>query len=153
IPLSAIVTRKEVMDKVNPGTIGGTYGANALAAVSALKVIEVMKRDNYPAKALHIAEKITAGIKEIQKKHPCIGDIRGTGAMMGIELVKDPASKEPDAELTGRIIQNAMNKGLMLEAAGTFNNVIRILSPLVVTDEQIDAGLAIMASAFDEEDK
>ena len=153
IPLSAIVARKEVMDKLNPGTVGGTYGANALAAVSALKVIEVMQRDDFPAKALHIADKITAGMKEIQKKHPCIGDIRGTGAMMGIELVKDPATKEPDADLTGRVIQNAMNKGLMLEAAGTFNNVIRILSPLVVTDEQIDAGLAIIASAFDEEDK
>ena len=153
IPLSAIVARKEVMDKLNPGTVGGTYGANALAAVSALKVIEVMQRDDFPAKALHIADKITAGMKEIQKKHPCIGDIRGTGAMMGIELVKDPATKEPDADLTGRVIQNAMNKGLMLEAAGTYNNVIRILSPLVVTDEQIDAGLAIIASAFDEEDK
>ncbi|MDO4176463.1 MAG: aspartate aminotransferase family protein [Bacillota bacterium] len=153
IPLSAIVTRKEVMDKVNPGTIGGTYGANALAAASALKVIEVMKRDDYPAKALHIAEKITAGLKEIQKKHPCIGDIRGTGAMMGLELIADPATKEPAADLTGRVIQNCMNKGLMLEAAGTFNNVIRILSPLVVTDEQIDAGIAIMAAAFDEEDK
>ena len=153
IPLSAVVARKEVMDKVNPGTIGGTYGANALAAVSALKVIEVMTRDNYPAKALHIAEKIGEGFKEIQKKHPCIGDIRGTGAMMGIEIVKDPVTKEPDAALTSAIIQNAMNKGLMLEAAGTFNNVIRILSPLVVTDEQIEAGLAIVASAFDEEDK
>ena len=72
---------------------------------------------------------------------------------MGIEIVKDPVTKEPDAALTSAIIQNAMNKGLMLEAAGTFNNVIRILSPLVVTDEQIEAGLAIVASAFDEEDK
>lgn len=151
IPLSAIVARKEVMDKVNPGTIGGTYGANALAAVSALKVIEVMKRDNYPAKALHIAETLTNAFKALQKDYPCIGDVRGTGAMMGIEFVKDPVTKEPDADLVGRIIQNAMNKGLMLEAAGTFNNVIRILSPLVVTDEQMQAGIDIFASAIKEE--
>lgn len=151
IPLSAIVARKEVMDKVHPGTIGGTFGANALAAVAALKVIEVMKRDNFPAKALHIADVLTSTIKSWQPEFPCIGDVRGTGAMMGVEFVKDPATKEPDADLTGRIIQNAMNKGLMLEAAGTFNNVIRILSPLVVTDEQMAAGLDILKSAIKEE--
>ncbi|MDD7035821.1 MAG: aspartate aminotransferase family protein [Firmicutes bacterium] len=151
IPLSAIVARKEIMDKVNPGTIGGTYGANALAAVSALKVIEVMERDDYPAKALHVADVIGSGLRELQKKYPCIGDVRGTGAMMGVEFVKDPVTKEPDADLVSRLVQNAMNKGLMLEAAGTYNNVIRILSPLCVTDEQMKAGLDIIESALAEE--
>ncbi|MBQ6495617.1 MAG: aspartate aminotransferase family protein [Firmicutes bacterium] len=151
IPLSAIVARDEIMEGVNPGTIGGTYGANALAAVSALKVIEVMERDDYPAKALHIADVLTTGLKELQKQYPCIGDVRGTGAMMGVEFVKDPETKEPDAEIVGKIIQNCMNKGLMLEAAGTYNNVIRILSPLCVTDEQMKAGLDIIASALAEE--
>ena len=150
IPLSAIVARDEVMEGVNPGTIGGTYGANALAAVSALKVIEVMERDNFPAKALHIADVLTTGFKEMQKKYPCIGDVRGTGAMMGIEFVKDPATKEPNAEIVGKIVQNAMNKGLMLEAAGTYNNVIRILCPLVATDEQLKAGLEIFEAALAE---
>ncbi|MDO4869420.1 MAG: aspartate aminotransferase family protein [Bacillota bacterium] len=151
IPLSAIVARDEVMEGVHPGTIGGTYGANALAAVSALKVIEVMERDDYPAKALHIADVLGNGFREMQKKYPCIGDVRGTGAMMGIEFVKDPETKEPNAELVGKIIQNAMNKGLMLEGAGTYNNVIRILSPLCVTDEQMKAGLEIFESALAEE--
>ena len=150
IPLSAIVARDEVMEGVNPGTIGGTYGANALAAVSALKVIEVMERDDFPAKALHIADVLTTGFKEMQKKYPCIGDVRGTGAMMGIEFVKDPATKAPDAEIVGKIVQNAMNKGLMLEAAGTYNNVIRILCPLVATDEQLKAGLEIFEAALAE---
>jgi 4-aminobutyrate aminotransferase/(S)-3-amino-2-methylpropionate transaminase len=150
IPLSAIVARDEVMEGVHPGTIGGTYGANALAAVSALKVIEVMERDNFPAKALHIADVLTTGFKEMQKKYPCIGDVRGTGAMMGIEFVKDPETKTPDAEIVGKIIQNAMNKGLMLEGAGTYNNVIRILCPLVATDEQLEAGLKIFEEALAE---
>ena len=149
IPLSAIVASKEIMDKVNPGTIGGTYGANALAAVSALKVIEVMTRDDFPGKALHIADVLGNGFKEMQKKYPCIGDVRGTGAMMGIEFIKDE-KKTPDAEIVGKIVQNAMNKGLMLEAAGTFNNVIRILCPLVATDEQLEAGLKIFEEALAE---
>ena len=149
IPLSAIVASKEIMDKVNPGTIGGTYGANALAAVSALKVIEVMTRDDFPGKALHIADVLGNGFKEMQKKYPCIGDVRGTGAMMGIEFIKDE-KKTPDAEIVGKIVQNAMNKGLMLEAAGTFNNVIRILCPLVATDEQLEAGLRIFEEALAE---
>lgn len=81
----------------------------------------------------------------------CVGDVRGTGAMMGVEFVKDKASKTPDAALVGRIVQNAMNKGLLLEAAGTYNNVIRFLCPLCVTDEQLKAGLDIMESAIVEE--
>lgn len=153
LPLSAIVARDEVMDAVNPGTIGGTYGANALSAASALKVIEVMERDNFPAKAMHIADLLNAGLKEIQKKHPVIGDIRGTGAMMGFELVKDPATKEPAPELTAAVIQNCMNKGLLLEAAGTYGNVVRVLAPLVTTDAQVQAGLDIIGKALDEEDK
>ena len=150
IPLSAIVARKEVMDKVNPGTIGGTYGANALAAVSALKVIEVMERDDYPAKAMHIADVLGKGLRDIQAKYPCIGDVRGTGAMMGVEFVKDPATKEPYPEVVNKLVQNAMNKGLMLEPAGTYGNVIRILSPLCVTDEQMAAGLQIFEEALAE---
>ena len=138
-----------MQNKVNPGTIGGTYGANALAAVSALKVIEVMTRDDFPGKALHIADVLTKGFKEMQKKYPCIGDVRGTGAMMGIEFIKDE-KKTPDAEIVGKIVQNAMNKGLMLEAAGTYNNVIRILCPLVATDEQLEAGLKIFEEALAE---
>ena len=90
------------------------------------------------------------GFKEMQKKYPCIGDVRGTGAMMGIEFIKDE-KKTPDAEIVGKIVQNAMNKGLMLEAAGTFNNVIRILCPLVATDEQLEAGLKIFEEALAED--
>ena len=151
LPLSAVTARAEIMDAVTGGTIGGTFGANAVSAASALKVIEVMERDNYPAKALHIAEVGMAKFNEWKEKYECVGDVRGTGAMMGVEFVKSKATKEPDAALVGRIIQNAMNKGLLLEAAGTYNNVIRFLCPLCVTDEQMNAGLEIFESAIAEE--
>ncbi len=148
LPLSAVTARAEVMDAVTGGTIGGTFGANALSAASALKVAEVMQRDDYPAKAMHIAEVGMKRFNEWKDKYEVVGDVRGLGAMMGVELVKSKATKEPNAELVGKIVQTAMNNGLLLEAAGTYNNVIRFLCPLCVTDEQMEAGLKIFEDAI-----
>ena len=148
LPLSAVTARAEIMDAVTGGTIGGTFGANAVSAASALKVVEVMERDDYPAKAMHIADIAMKKFNEWKDKYECVGDVRGLGAMMGIEFVKDKASKTPDAELVGAIVQDAMNHGLMLEAAGTYNNVIRFLCPLCVTDEQLNAGLEILENSI-----
>ena len=148
LPLSAVTARAEVMDAVTGGTIGGTFGANALSAASALKVAEVMQRDDYPAKAMHIAEAGMKRFNEWKDKYEVVGDVRGLGAMMGVEFVKSKATKEPNAELVGKIVQTAMNNGLLLEAAGTYNNVIRFLCPLCVTDEQLEAGLKIFEDAI-----
>ena len=148
LPLSAVTARAEVMDAVTGGTIGGTFGANALSAASALKVVEVMQRDDYPAKAMHIAEVGMKRFNEWKDKYEVVGDVRGLGAMMGVEFVKSKATKEPNAELVGKIVQTAMNNGLLLEAAGTYNNVIRFLCPLCVTDEQLEAGLKIFEDAI-----
>ena len=148
LPLSAVTARAEIMDAVPGGTIGGTYGANAVSAASALKVVEVMERDDSPAKAMHIADVATKAFNEWKEKYECVGDVRGLGAMIGIEFVKDKASKEPDAALVGAIVQEAMNNGLMLEAAGTYSNVIRFLCPLCVTDAQLNAGLEILENAI-----
>lgn len=148
LPLSAVTARAEVMDAVTGGTIGGTFGANALSAASALKVAEVMQRDDYPAKAMHIAEVGMKSFNEWKDKYEVVGDVRGLGAMMGVEFVKSKATKEPNAELVGKIVQTAMNNGLLLEAAGTYNNVIRFLCPLCVTDEQMEAGLKIFEDAI-----
>lgn len=148
LPLSAVTARAEVMDAVTGGTIGGTFGANALSAASALKVAEVMQRDDYPAKAMHIAEVGMKRFNEWKDKYEVVGDVRGLGAMMGVEFVKSKATKEPNAELVGKIVQTAMNNGLLLEAAGTYNNVIRFLCPLCVTDEQMEAGLKIFEDAI-----
>ena len=148
LPLSAVTARAEVMDAVTGGTIGGTFGANALSAASALKVAEVMQRDDYPAKAMHIAEVGMKRFNEWKDKYEVVGDVRGLGAMMGVEFVKSKATKEPNAELVGKIVQTAMNNGLLLEAAGTYNNVIRFLCPLCVTEEQMEAGLKIFEEAI-----
>jgi 4-aminobutyrate aminotransferase/(S)-3-amino-2-methylpropionate transaminase len=147
LPLSGIVAAKSIMDKVPAGTIGGTYSGNAVACASALKVLEIMRRDDYPGKALKISKVCMKRFNDWKKKYKVIGDVRGIGAMMGIEFVKD-AKKAPNAELVGKIVQAACAKGLLLESAGTYGNVIRFLCPLCVTDEQLAAGLDIFEDAI-----
>lgn len=150
VPLSAIVARAEIMDAPAPSTIGGTYCGNALACAAALKVIEIMERDNLAKRSLEIGEKVTKRYKELMNDYDCIGDVRGLGGMVGIEFVTDKASKTPDAVITKEIIKTCAVNGLLVESAGTYNNVIRLLVPLVVTDEQLDAGLKIFEKAIKE---
>lgn len=150
VPLSAIIARAEVMEGVAPGTIGGTYCGNPLACAASLKTIEIMERDHLADRSVEIGKKVTARYKEIQKKYPVVGDVRGLGGMIGIEFVKDPKTKEPDAALTADIIQTCAKNGLLVEGAGTYNNVIRFLAPLVITDEQLEAGLDIFEDAVKE---
>ncbi|MDR2486879.1 MAG: aminotransferase class III-fold pyridoxal phosphate-dependent enzyme, partial [Clostridiales Family XIII bacterium] len=149
LPLSGVVASKEVMDKVPGGTIGGTYCGNAVACAAALKVLEVMERDDYPGKALKIADVCMKRFGQWKDSFDVIGDVRGTGAMMGIEFVKD-AKKTPNAEIVGKIVNTAVQKGLVLESAGTFGNVIRFLCPLCVTDEQLAKGLDLFEEAIRE---
>ena len=148
IPLSAVTTRTEIMDAVTTGTIGGTYCGNALACASALQVIDIMQKEDLPGRALQIADKVMKVWKTWQEKYEVVGDVRGVGCMMGIEFVKDKKSKEPNAEIVNKIVQYAAQHGLLLENAGNFGNVIRFLAPLVITDEQIDAGLQIYEEAI-----
>jgi 4-aminobutyrate aminotransferase/(S)-3-amino-2-methylpropionate transaminase len=142
LPLSGVAASKEIMDKVTPGTIGGTYNGNAVACASALKVLEVMLRDDYPGKALKIADICMKRFHEWKEKYAIIGDVRGTGAMMGIEFITD-GKKTPNTAIVGKIVAAAWQKGLILESAGTFGNVIRFLCPLCVREEQLIAGLDI----------
>lgn len=150
VPLSAIIASAEVMEGVAPGTIGGTYCGNSLACAASLKTIEIMERDHLADRSVEIGKKVTARYKEIQKKYPVVGDVRGLGGMIGIEFVKDPETKEPDAALTADIIQTCAKNGLLVEGAGTYNNVIRFLAPLVITEEQLEAGLDIFEAAVKE---
>jgi 4-aminobutyrate aminotransferase/(S)-3-amino-2-methylpropionate transaminase len=147
LPLSGVVASKAVMDKVPAGTIGGTYSGNAVACAAALKLLEIMQRDDYPGRAMKISRVCMKRFNDWKKKYDVIGDVRGTGAMMGIEFVKD-AKKTPNAEIVGKIVQTACAKGLVLEAAGTYGNVIRFLCPLCVTDEQLAVGLDIFEEAI-----
>ncbi len=150
LPLSAIVAREEIMESVLPGTIGGTYCGNPLACASALKTIEIMERDHLAERSLEIGEKVMAEYKKWMEKYDVVGDVRGLGGMVGIEFVTDKKSKTPNGEIVGKIIQNAVHKGLMLENSGTYGQVIRFLVPLVMTDEQLEAGLKIFEESIKE---
>lgn len=148
VPLSAIIAREEIMEAPAPGTIGGTYCGNPLACAASLKTIEIMERDHLAERSCEIGEKVMARYKEIQEKYPVVGDVRGLGGMVGIEFVKNRETKEPAPELTSDIIQACAKMGLLVEGAGTYNNVIRFLAPLVMTDEQLEAGLDIFEKAI-----
>lgn len=148
LPISAITTSTEIMDKVTPGTIGGTYCGNPVACAAALKLIEIMERDDYPGKALKIAAKCMAKFNEWKEKYEVVGDVRGIGAMMGVEFVTDKKSKKPNTAIVNGIIAEAVKHGLLLENAGAHGNVIRFLCPLCVTDAQLEAGLEIYEAAL-----
>ena len=112
--------------------------------------MDVMKRDDYAAKARHIGETVMKRYKELQDKYDVIGDVRGLGAMVGIEFVKDRETKEPATKLVSDLIQNAIQKGLLLESCGTASNTVRFLAPLTMTDEQMERGLEIFEEALKE---
>lgn len=149
LPISAIVAREEIMEAVPAGTIGGTYCGNPLACAAALKTIEIMERDHLADRSLEIGKIVIERCKEIQKKYPVLGDIRGLGAMIGLEFVKDPKTKEPNGELVTALVQECAKHGLMIENAGRWGQVVRFLAPLVITDEQLQCGLDIFEKAIE----
>jgi len=148
VPLSAIVARKEIMESVPAGVIGGTFGGNALACASALKIIEIMEKEDFAGKSQRIGARCKEVFEEWKEKYSVVGDVRGLGAMIGIEFVKDKETKEPNAELVTKLIQYCANHGLLIENAGTYSNVIRFLAPLVITDEQLEEGFKIMEAGI-----
>ena len=150
VPLSAIVAREEIMEASASGTIGGTFCGNALACAAALKTIEIMERDDIAGRSCEIGEKVSKRFNEWKEKYPVIGDVRGLGGMIGLEFVKDQKTKEPYPEFSAAVIKGCVQKGLMIEGAGTYGNVIRFLAPLVMTDEQLEAGLDIYESVIKE---
>lgn len=149
IPLSAVTAGAEIFEGVKSGIIGGTFGGNPLACASALKVIEIIERDNLCARSMDIAEKCKNEFTKWMEKYEEVGDIRGIGCMMGIEFVKDKKTKAPNPKLVSDIVAHAVQNGLIIESAGAYSNVIRFLCPLVVTDEQLDCGLKILMSAIE----
>ncbi len=149
IPLSAITAGSGIFDGVKSGIIGGTFGGNALACASALKVIEIIERENLCARSMEIAKKCKDEFNLWKEKYEEIGDVRGIGCMMGIEFVTDKNSKDPNAQLVSDIVSFSAQCGLIVESAGTYSNVIRFLCPLVVTDAQLDCGLKILQSAIE----
>jgi 4-aminobutyrate aminotransferase / (S)-3-amino-2-methylpropionate transaminase / 5-aminovalerate transaminase len=144
LPISAVTGRAEIMDAAAPGEIGGTYGGSPLGCVAGLKVIEMMEEEKLPERAVVIGEKIIARFNNLKDSFAVIGEVRGLGAMCAVELVKDSESKEPNKELTGKIVQECNRRGVIVLSAGLYGNVLRFLSPLVITDEQLDEALDVI---------
>lgn len=144
LPIAAVLGRAEIMDAAGPGTIGGTYIGSPICCVAALATIQYMKDINLNERAVQIGKIVTDRLENLKKEFPDIGDVRGIGAMNGMELVKNNNPGKPNTELCDKIVKGCSAEGLILLSAGTFKNVIRILSPLVITDEQLNKGLDIL---------
>ncbi|MGY4664294.1 4-aminobutyrate aminotransferase/(S)-3-amino-2-methylpropionate transaminase [Pseudomonas chlororaphis] len=148
LPLSGVVGKAQIMDAPLPGGLGGTYGGNALACAAALAVLDAYEEEQLLARGVALGLRLREGLLRLQRLYPCIGDVRGSGFMLALELVKDDAARSPDAELTQRLIDQARLGGLLVIKCGVHRNVLRFLAPLVTTPEQIDEALAILDAAL-----
>ncbi|WP_448191575.1 4-aminobutyrate--2-oxoglutarate transaminase [Azospirillum sp. sgz301742] len=151
-PLSALTGRAEMMDAPVVGGLGGTYAANPLSTTAALAVLDVIEEEKLVERAQVLGKRITDRFEAMAKRNTLnvIGDVRGVGAMVAFELVKDRTTKEPAPELTKALVNKAAEKGLVLLSCGNYGNVIRILVPLTASDAVVDEGLGIIESALEE---
>jgi 4-aminobutyrate aminotransferase/(S)-3-amino-2-methylpropionate transaminase len=147
LPLAGVTGRAEIMDAVHAGGLGGTFGGNPVACAAALGSIETMTKEDLPAAARRIGEIMLPRLRELAETHPVIGDVRGRGAMIAIELVK-PGTIEPDAAATSKIAKYCHAAGLIVLTCGTYGNVLRFLPPLVISPELLNEGLDVLEEAF-----
>jgi 4-aminobutyrate aminotransferase/(S)-3-amino-2-methylpropionate transaminase len=148
MPLAALTGRADVMDAIHTGGLGGTYGGNPVACAAALASIETMKADDLCGRARAVEALFRPRLEALASKHGVVGDIRGRGAMLAVELVSDLEKKTPDADLTGRVNRACHERGLVTLTCGTFGNVFRFLPPLSASDELLAEGLDILEEAF-----
>lgn len=144
MPIAAIMGKAHIMDAAAPGTIGGTYIGNPVSCAAASATIQLIKDENLNDRGIVLGNKVRNRFEAIQRQFPQIGDVRGLGSMLAIEFVKNNDPRQPDADLCSEIIKACYNRGLILLSAGTYKNVIRILSPLVISDELLEKGLTII---------
>ncbi|MGG7571172.1 4-aminobutyrate--2-oxoglutarate transaminase [Streptomyces sirii] len=147
LPLAAVTGRAEIMDAAHAGGLGGTYGGNPVACAAALGSLETMREQDLNAKALRIGEVMKARLTAIAEKYDVIGEVRGRGAMIAIELVKS-GSKDPNPEATGALAKACHQEGLLVLTTGTYGNVLRFLPPLVIGEDLLNEGLDILEAAF-----
>lgn len=148
MPLSAVTGKAQYMDAPDAGNIGGTYGGNPLACVAGIETIKFIEEQKLCDRATEVGRITMARLEALQERCTIIGDLRGIGSMIGIELVKDRQTKEPGKELTAKVVKYCLEQGVMLISAGIFSNVVRLLIPMVVTDEQLDRGLTILEQSI-----
>lgn len=148
LPLSGIVGRKEILNSANPGELGGTFAGNAVACAAALAVLEIIDEENLLDRSESIGQRMEEKLKGFREEHSFIGDIRRMGSMVAMEIIKKDSKNTPDKQKTTEIAKQANNNGLLLLTAGVNGNVVRFLSPLVITDAELEAGFDILENAF-----
>jgi len=148
-PISGVVGRADVMDAPAPGGLGGTYAGSPVGCAAALAVLQVFEDERLLARSKAVGARLTAGLRRIAEAHPAIGDVRGLGAMVAMELFEGGDVTRPDAELTHRVVAEAARRGLVLLSCGNHANVIRILVPLTASDAVLDEGLRILSDSFE----
>jgi 4-aminobutyrate aminotransferase/(S)-3-amino-2-methylpropionate transaminase len=147
LPLAGVTGRADLMDAVHPGGLGGTYGGNPVACAAALGSLETMVKEDLPARARRIGEIMLPRLRGLAEANPVIGDVRGRGAMLAVELVR-PGGIEPDAAAAAKVAAACHQAGLLVLTCGTFGNVLRFLPPMVIGEQLLDEGLSILEDAF-----
>jgi 4-aminobutyrate aminotransferase/(S)-3-amino-2-methylpropionate transaminase len=150
LPLSAVVGKAEIMDAPPPGGLGGTYAGSPLGCAAALAVLDVIAEERLIERAQQLGARLSGRLKSLQARYAAIGEVRGLGAMVAIELVKNGSADQPDAELTRALVQAAARHGLILLSCGVYGNVIRFLAPLTISDALLGEGLDRLDDAFAE---
>jgi 4-aminobutyrate aminotransferase/(S)-3-amino-2-methylpropionate transaminase len=148
LPLAAVVGTAEIMDGPAAGGLGGTYGGNPLACAAAMAVLDVFESEGLVPKAARLGEELRAGLLKLQARVPAIGDVRGLGCMLAMEMVVDRKTKQPDAMLARHVIDRARDAGLILLTCGPHKNVVRLLPPLVTTSDEAQRALSILNEVF-----
>ena len=150
MPLSAVIGRSEMMNASHVGGLGGTYGGNPVSCRAALAVMEILLEDGLMDRAVVLGDTLRERFTDMQERYAIIGDVRGKGPMLAMELVEDRESKKPATDKAKALVSRCFEKGLVLLSCGNFGNVIRTLMPLVITDEQLDKGLTILEESLEE---
>lgn len=148
IPISAVVGRSDIMDAPSPGEIGGTYGGSPLGCVAALEVIKLIEENRLVERANVIGEQVNAYFADLQKEVPVIAEVRGLGAMIGVEFLSD--TKAPLKEFVAKVTKGCYENGVIVLSAGVHGNILRFLCPLVITDEQLEEGLNVIGGVIKE---
>lgn len=149
-PLAGVCGKAEYMDAIAPGGLGGTYAGSPIACAAALAVMEVFEEEKLLDRSKAVGERLVAGLRKIQDKHPIIGDVRALGSMIAVEVFDKAGSHTPNPAAVAAVVAKARDKGLILLSCGTYGNVLRILVPLTSPDAQLDQGLAIIEECFAE---
>jgi 4-aminobutyrate aminotransferase/(S)-3-amino-2-methylpropionate transaminase len=147
LPIGGVTGRAELLDGVHPGGLGTTFGGNPLSCVAALAAIEEIEAGGLLARARTIGETLLTRFRGLQSAHPAVGDVRGLGAMVAVELVRDAGTREPDPGAASEVLRRSHAEGVVLLKAGSYDNVVRFLPPLTMPDDLLEEGIGIVEKA------